>query len=193
MKAKKGFTLLELILTITVLSIITASLGMALLGTLTSWADGRNRQNLHEYESQARTALLAMVRDIRMSHAVTFVDNSAGGLAIAGDALVLRARTHDGDAREIRYFFDNSMVDASGRFYLQRTVLDAANVPDPNWPVRYVPARLRSILVEAITDPIGSTLNNCTHLRIELRPHDAATGAQNFFETTVSLRRLPPE
>ena len=212
MRAKKGFTLVELIITVAVLVIIMVSMGGALVGTLSAWKEGRDRELLHEYETQARTALLAIVRDIRNSKAVTEVGSGLG------DTLVLT--TDEETPRTITYTLEEAAVgDSDTRFVLKRGFGSPPDYddPDPPWPINFVPVRLNSVSSAITVDGVDITVNgmaivagrynagawedvsapytNATHLRIYLDPQSSTADnsyfANTVFQAEVSLKRLP--
>ena len=80
-RSQKGFSLVELIIAVTVLTVIVGTT-MGLMHRMSaSSADQRRRQAQHTVEEQARLALLNIVRDARLSH----------NAEIIGDDLVLTA------------------------------------------------------------------------------------------------------
>ena len=122
-KSKKGFTLIELIITITVLSIILMALGGVLVYSFNSFKRLNDRQLMHSEEQQLRMALLTMVRDARQSKNVT----SSGA-----NTLVLTVPRISNTDATVTYGINNNM--------LTRTV---TNGPlDTDW--NFVSARLAS-------------------------------------------------
>jgi type II secretory pathway pseudopilin PulG len=67
-KRYKGFSLVELIIAITVLMIIMGSVALLTQRMSNASADQRRLQSQNFFEEQARMALLSMVRDVRMSN-----------------------------------------------------------------------------------------------------------------------------
>jgi prepilin-type N-terminal cleavage/methylation domain-containing protein len=74
-KTNKGFTMVELIITISVLGIVMLAIGSAMTAFVGRNSMFRQREQVHQYEHAARLALLGMVRDIRSSDLMLSVDN----------------------------------------------------------------------------------------------------------------------
>ncbi|MCL2224043.1 MAG: prepilin-type N-terminal cleavage/methylation domain-containing protein [Defluviitaleaceae bacterium] len=81
-KSMKGFSLVELIITITVLMVIMGGVMGLMMRMSAASADQRRLQAQHSAEQQARMALLNIVRDVRMSDTADVEEFDIPGLPV---------------------------------------------------------------------------------------------------------------
>jgi prepilin-type N-terminal cleavage/methylation domain-containing protein len=169
-KKNKGFTLVELIVTVSILGLVMAVLGGAIISTFQAFTNHRIRDRQHRAETQARLALLAIVRDIRLSHEVLLVDTTP--VPDEAPVLILRARLNTGAYRTITYTL--GAPNADNLRMLTRTISAPHGSAPPDdfnpstvvfpptlplvgawtdWPINYVPAQLFNIQIVAASPP----------------------------------------
>jgi type II secretory pathway pseudopilin PulG len=127
-KNTKGFTLIEMIITITVLIIVVGIIGGTLMVTFQNFAALNSRSAVHNEENQIRMALLSMVRDVRYSDRV---------FAAGQDELILRASEDDGTQFYIVYGIDTSSGSPELTRVFRSTPTGAEIPPPPEWPVGF--------------------------------------------------------
>lgn len=207
LKLKKGFSLVELIVTISVLGVLMISISMAMAGFIHRNAMFRQREIVHRYENEARLALLQMVRDIRQSYSL--VEPSY----VSDEVLVLRSRVEINTYFTITY--SHGYVDVFGGEFLTRNVVGPHNREGEllvdlatTWPIGFVPAAITGIHIQPIKYarfsatpnvdyyPFVATgwqdASNPTHVSIRIETPDAAPDFQGMvIETTVAIQRRP--
>lgn len=171
-KCKKGFTLVELIVTITVLGVVMAMVVAAFASHGRNSAVFRQRERVYHYENQARLALLGMVRDVRHSRDVIYFGDSLPTVPIGTleyrEVLRLRGRVEPNPANPLfryrvisYYFLDVAVGDEFGAVpSLIRLVSELRDESDishvdltnheenHNWPVAFVPVFLQGVDID---------------------------------------------
>jgi len=98
LKNQKGFTLVELLLTLAILAVVTAAAGSALFSAFSSYALSAR---LQEFQYEARLSLLGISREIHRGTDSVSIGTDANGNSI------LTLNMHDGTA-QITYSIDNN-------------------------------------------------------------------------------------
>jgi len=127
-KGKKGFTLLEMIIVVTVLTIVIMMLGGVMLQAFQSSTTLSSRNLVHNTENHMRAALLSMVRDIRLSDSIHS--------STTADKLVLTARCRN----------DNSIFEITYEVIAGELTRVFSN-PLAVWPIGFVQANIVSFSV----------------------------------------------
>ncbi|MCL2576692.1 MAG: type II secretion system GspH family protein [Defluviitaleaceae bacterium] len=197
LKKKKGFTLVELIIAISVLSVIVGMTTGLMIRMANTSAEQRRHQALREVEEQARMALLGMVRDTRMSY-----DANWGTPGV----LVLNA-IHEGEEIEITYFLDMGAYTGDGftapagmsMNVLNREIVCVCHVAVadcPSWPNAFVPAVVNDVEFNVLP-PGGRIGINIELIAPRFRDEPNPLSSNNNFRTlsinsAVSFERIPP-
>jgi prepilin-type N-terminal cleavage/methylation domain-containing protein len=111
LKRNKGFSLLELIITITVLTVVMAAMTVLMVRMTGAATDQRRNQAQNIAQEQARMALLSMVRDARLSHTI---------VTSGTNTLTLHATTRGGQPVVITY---SATTNATADIYTGNNVL----------------------------------------------------------------------
>jgi type II secretory pathway pseudopilin PulG len=214
-KLKKGFTLVELIITMLVLMIVMAAVGSAFMSYSSQNSIFRQRDMIGRYEQQARLAMLGMVRDARRSDTVLLTSvNTPATHNLGGNfvdiVLRLEAKIPETNSNITITYVLVDENDPGGKFTLHR-ILDP---PTTLWPVAFVPALVDDVMVEALNwnpgalaaDPTNARLrflspfapdvlsSSTSHLSVRIVPPDSAADVRegyrgSIFETTVAINR----
>jgi len=173
-KKTKGFTLIEMIITVTVLIIIMAMAGSALHFAMQSY---RQDRIIQERQYDARLAMLSISREIRRG--VDSIDEAG--------ANVLKLKMKDGSGSTAVEF---NIINLGGVNYLNRVVTPAGSSP-----VNFIPVAVESF--EAINGRSDGTLldeNRFVTINMVLVDditRNEALPATLRLSTTLSLRNFP--
>jgi len=184
-KKRKGFSLVELLVTITVLLVIGGMVAGLMFRMSSASSDQRRRQALHSNEEQTRRALLNIVRDVRMSY----------DAEVSGTTLTLYAR-HNGEEFTITYTlapcnFDDMLIDIDIPDDANRIYREAVGDDGGDWPNPFIPPVVEN--VEYTLLPDGS-VENRSRIRINLDipvPNFDGTFRTWEIESAASFRRMP--
>jgi len=182
-KGSKGFSLIELIVTVTVLAVIS-SMVIGLMHQMSNTSAQQRRSQAERInEEQARMALLNIVRDARLSHSAT----------VSGNQLVLTSfHVRRGQNVTITYTWDNNPASDvyTGNLLLQRTSVSApggiqiGDGPE-DWPNTFSPIAL---------DGVTATIDSLNRLNIELVMNvPDGMGGEDIWNinSAVSMQRMP--
>jgi len=181
-KCQKGFSLVELIIVVTVLMIVMSAVSILAFQMSTAAANQRRRQAQHAAEGQIRMALLNIVRDVRMSSErdIAAEDPIPAPLETY-IPLVLNAYTRDRTPVIITYTLnlipDPGSVDAydASQFLITRNVSYVAGGDVPigdgadEWPNPFVPITVRNFTVIEYEPEIdGVTITDLGRFNLEI-------------------------
>jgi len=158
-KRRKGFSIVELIITVALLMIIMVAVSTVSVRVSNASTDQQRRQAFHANEEQVRLALLNFVRDVRTSSGVLPGSNNLSGTNTANDSIVFIA-TRGASTGTVTYTLrQNNSTDyfVGGRYLLERT-LGAGIVLGPgpdDWPN---PSSVVAIHDMIVTE-VGNRLN----------------------------------
>jgi prepilin-type N-terminal cleavage/methylation domain-containing protein len=187
-KKSKGFTLVELIITIAVLSIVTVIMGSVFMRTM---SNKKLAEKMLNDQYNARRALLTMSRDL---HHVSEDDvplvKSSAELGAGSDTPYL-SFTRSNDGKEFNYY----IVDVDGVNMLARTEAADAVIP-------FVPVELSGLKTEWVNidgTPVGLPVSDADKrflkITVTTSPDNPDTAEDDSveFETTISVSRIPPK
>lgn len=190
-KAKKGFSLVELIVAISVLIIVMAVTSVVASRMMEASASQRRMANRHVYEDHARQALLSVLRDARISDRA---------LTVAPDLLVLRAYrpgATSGTTNTVTITYTRT----GG--LLERAItgtLPIVEGPLPHdWPNPFVPARIDAFRPESVNPPDNTRLDVELILDLPLMPGEEAVPGDGAIaghrrwtvNSAVTIARIP--
>lgn len=160
----KGFTLVEVILTLMIMSIIMFSITHFWIETFKIWVFNSNHIKMR---ADARYALERIGLEARMADSV----------AVAGSELVIHSDVNnDGDSLRIAYYQGDATSAGETVHYLMRSEGDAGGTWGNIWPLAHdVTAAAFSVSGHFVNITLTMTRNNET--------------AQ--FKTTICTRRVP--
>jgi len=167
-KKNSGFSLVELVVTMSVLVIIFAILGQAAMAAFNSFAVLQSRQEIHTNQQSIRLAVLSVTRDARESDEI--LAHVGAELDLAENDLVMRAVSQGGVNILITYSLDDGQLsrivtqESNGAFY-------------PNWHIGFAPISLDGFIYYIDSD-------FRLHLALE-------AGGGEPVRTTVAIRRIP--
>ena len=177
-KYKNGFTFVELIITIAVLGIVMVMVVGAFSGFVGNNQVLMRREQVHYHESQARLALLGIVRDVRHSERV--LEHESGNANSEILRLIVRAGI---GYRTIMYHFSEGTL-----FRRVSPIHDGTDFgissnlthdTDNDWIINFIPVVLNDIKIDFPGD---------THMEITIESGDFY-GTE--FNTKVSVQRRP--
>jgi type II secretory pathway pseudopilin PulG len=171
LKNKKGFTIVEVLITVTMLMIIGAAVAGLMYSMATASANQRRRQAEHANEENARMALLNVVRDVRMS----------SGATVAGNVLTLTARVND-----VNYVFTYSLEPYTGG--------DGFYIPNPtSMLVRNFTTGTEDDWATATSNPFTRTIVHGFTPTIIASPVDSRVGIRIDLAIPNIGAEVPPE
>lgn len=161
MKNKKGFTLVELIIVITVLVVVMGGVSLLMRQMAVAAENQRQDRVLRAVEEQARMAMLTIVRDARLSHNAVYVPDTSLTLTARHPFLPAGANeviiTYTWDLISA-IGVDEDFYDAGDRL-LQRTVrvggvdLGIGELSANLWPNSFASVTIQDLEVATVVDP----------------------------------------
>lgn len=200
-KNRKGFTLVELIITITVLMLIMGVMVGLAVQMANAATDQQRAQAQHVQQTQARMALLNVVRDARMS----FHEPPP---TITANGFVFTSETRSGISVTITYTVEPHVAAAgdiyTGNFLLTRNVTGGPGFADigegeDQWPNPFAAVALQDINIDMTDFADNGRLGIDITLWVPLFSNDVVdpldTAPDGFrtweLESRVAVRRRP--